>query len=174
MTMFEWAAIAALMLAILIFCARIMRRGLTTLDEDRQHYLERIKSGEKQLAEDRKKIPALEHLHIMRAALEDLIRLDGNPPGYSVQMHGRIIELVTPEGNWKIQLIMRERGLRSTSKVLHGKARWLLTGFDRQEEHPDHASLMRSLNARLHSKDDWHDNLPQLNRGTMHDASIKN
>ena len=31
----EWAAAGAVILAGLIFCVRIMRRGITTLDEDR-------------------------------------------------------------------------------------------------------------------------------------------
>ena len=40
----EWAAAGAVILAGLIFCVRIMRRGITTLDEDRVQYLERIHS----------------------------------------------------------------------------------------------------------------------------------
>ena len=31
----EWAAAGAVILAGLIFCLRIMRRGITTLDQDR-------------------------------------------------------------------------------------------------------------------------------------------
>lgn len=152
MSVFEWAFVGAIFLGIMLFCARIMRRGLTTLDEDRKKYLERIQAGERQLAEDRKKIPAREHMLVMRAAVEDLVRLDGSPPGFSVTMGERYIELQTPEGIWRIELAMRERSLRSARRVLHGRSRWVLSGFGHVERHSEQKTLMASLNAHLHGK----------------------
>lgn len=168
MTMLEWSVLGAILLAILIFCARIMRRGLTTLDDDRRQYLEKIRGHEARIEEDKKRISARDHLAIMRAALEDLIRLDGNPPGYSVSQNAQTLQLATPRGVWEVRLVMRERSLRTSARVLHGKSRWLLSGFGQQEQYPDPASLMRSLNARIHAVDDEFANLPQLARGPDH------
>lgn len=146
----EWAAAGAVILAGLIFCVRIMRRGITTLDEDRAQYLERIHAEERQLDEDRKNISLDEHLHVLHAAVADLLRLAGNPPGHALTGHGSTLVLRTPEGEWRIELIMRERTLRRTHKVLHGRSRWLLSGFGRNEHFEDLAGLMCNLNAYLH------------------------
>lgn len=150
MSILEWAALGAISLGVLIFCARIMRRGLTTLDDDRRHCMERIRLEERQLAEDRKNISAMEHMLVMRSALDDLLRLDGYPEGYSINSGDKYHELATPEGIWRIELAMREKNLRSTRRVIHGTGRWMLSGCGHYEQHPDPASLMRSLNEHLH------------------------
>lgn len=152
MSILEWCGLGAFFIAILFFCARIMRRGITSLDEDRKQYMERIKNAERQIAEDRKNICSHDQLVLIRAALEDLLRLEGNPEGYSIQKQHMGWELVTPEGSWHIKLLMREQSLRSNRKVLHGRSRWFLSGFNSEEHHMDPASLMHSLNNHLHSK----------------------
>lgn len=152
MGILEWAGLGALFLGIMVFCARIMRRGLSTLDDDRHKYMERIHEGEKRLAEDRKNIAALDHISIMRAALEDLMRLEGNPEGFSVIQEGMSLELVTPDGVWHIDLAMRERHLRSAHRVLHGRGRWILSGFGLHEEHQEIGGLMASLNSHLRAE----------------------
>lgn len=145
----EWGVIAAILLGAMIFCARIMRKGITTLDEDRQHYLERIREEENRLAEDRKNISSTEHLQIMRAAVEDLLRLAGNPEGYSIGTQGRSLTLQSPKGPWLIELVMRERNLKLSGRTLHGRSRWRLEGNGHCENHDNPASLMRSLHAQL-------------------------
>lgn len=145
----EWAAAGAVILAGLIFCLRIMRRGITTLDQDRDQYLERIRAGERQLDEDRKNISLDEQCRVLRAAVEDLLRLAGDPPGHELSGKGTRLVLRTPAGEWRLELSMRERSLRGTRKVLHGRSRWLLSGFGRDETFDDLAGLMRSLNAHL-------------------------
>ncbi len=148
--MLQWAALGAIMLAALVFCARIMKRGLTTLDDDRKQCIEKIRLRERQLAEDRKNIPAADHMLLVRAAVEDLMRLEGRPEGFSITDHGNACELHCPTGDWRIELAMRELNLRSTKKVVHGRCLWLLSGKDCHETHADPASLMRSLNQHLH------------------------
>ena len=145
----EWALVAAVLFGAMIFCARIMRRGLTTLDEDRRQYLERIHAEESKIEEDRRNMSSLEHLRIMKAAVEDLLRLEGNPEGHALSMRGRSLVLATPQGEWRIELVMRERALKSTGRTLHGKSRWQLASTEHVEEHDDPASLMRSLAAQL-------------------------
>lgn len=149
----EWALIAAVLFGAMIFCARVMRNGLTTLDDDRKHCLERIHAEESKIEEDRKHISSFEHLRIMRAAVEDLLRLEGNPPDHVISMRGHGLALQTPKGTWSIELVMRERALKSTGRILHGKSRWRLEGADLSEDHPDPASLMRSLASHLRSEE---------------------
>lgn len=149
----EWAAIAAILLGAMIFCARIMRKGITTLDEDRRLYLERIHEEEHRIAEDRKNISSTEHLQIMRAAVEDLLRLEGNPEGYAIKGQGRAITLETPKGPWTIELVMRERSLKSCGRTLHGKSRWRLEGCGQSEDHDSPASLMQCLHAHLRTNE---------------------
>lgn len=145
----EWAAAGAAILAGFFFCFRLMKRGLTTLDQDRADYYARIRAAEDQLREVNKNIPLSEHLYIARAGLEDLLRLAGNPPGFSLSGQGRALVLHTPHGPWRIALSMRERTLRGTHKVVHGRSRWRLSGFGLDEHFNDLASLMCSLNAHL-------------------------
>lgn len=152
MSILEWAALGALALAMLVICARVMRRGVRTLDEKRMEWQENMRQTEKQIEKDRKNISFGEQLNVLRVAMEDLLRLEGEPAGYQVQEKDGILELCTPGGSWKVRLLMRERGLKSSRRVLHGKCRWLLEGFGVEESHMDPASLMRSLNEHLHGR----------------------
>ena len=86
---------------------------------------------------------------MLRAAVEDLLRLAGDPPGHELSGKGTRLVLRTPAGEWRLELSMRERSLRGTRKVLHGRSRWLLSGFGRDETFDDLAGLMRSLYAHL-------------------------
>lgn len=152
MGLLDWALLGALMLIALAMSARIMRRGVSTLDENRQHWLENMAAGDRKLEEDRKNMSASEHMLVMKAAMEDLLRLDGFPESFGVRYSGKKVELDTPQGTWTVELIMRERGLRSSGRVLHGKSRWRLTGPGAEEEYADIASLMRRLDEALHQK----------------------
>lgn len=150
----DWAVVGALLIGVIVWQFRKMRRGIRTLDDDRRAQIEKIQDGKKRLAEDRKNISADERLMVVRAAMEDLLRLDGEPEGCRVVCEGRTLELSTPKGAWRVELVMDERKLRSTRKVLHGRSRWLLSGFGHYEHHEDPAGLLKSLNERFHS-DKW-------------------
>ena len=136
MSILEWGAIGILGLGMLLMCAKTMLKGLRTLDDNRKE-------------KDRADISSGEHLLMLKAAMEDLLRLDGSPQGYEVLEKDGALELATPKGSWRVELAMREKALRSGKRVLHGKARWRLAGFGVEESHMDPASLMRSLNAHL-------------------------
>lgn len=154
MSLLGWVMAGAIMLAALVFCFRSMRRGLSTLDDDRTKFLTKIRDGEHKLKEEQKQVPALEHLALMRAAVEDLLRLEDAPPGYRVESEGRAVLLHTPKGTWRVELAMREASLKSRKRVLHGRPRWFLSGMGQQEQHGDPASLMRSLHAHLHAEEE--------------------
>ena len=149
MSLFGWVAAGSVMFAALIFCFRLMRHGLRTLDDDRRKFLERIRTGERRLAEEQKQVPAAEHLALLRAGVEDLLRLADSPPGYRIETATNALLLHTPKGTWRMELSMRERILHSTHRVLHGRSRWLLSGCGHQEQHDDVGSLMGSLHAHL-------------------------
>ena len=164
MTMLGWVIGGAIMLGALVFCFRIMRRGISTLDDDRRKFLTKIQDGEHKLKEEQKQVPALEHLALMRAAVEDLLRLEDAPSSYRVESAGRTILLHTPKGTWRLELAMREASLKTRKRVLHGRPRWFLSGMGQQEEHADVASLMASLHAHLRAEDGLQPEPPHLAR----------
>lgn len=157
MGIMEWGGLGALLLGIIMFCARIMRNGLTSLDDHRSQYLEKMHQEEKKLNEDKKNIAAQEHMTVIYSAVKDLLRLDNNPPGYSVKSEKQKIILTTPQGEWQIELLMRERRLKGSRKILHGRGKWLLSGFGVREDHLEVAGVMRSLNRHLHPDSDTGD-----------------
>lgn len=146
MSLFEWIGLGALMFALLFFSARVMKRGLTTLDADRARFGERIAADHKRIDQDRKDISAHEQIYMMRAALEDLMRLEGEE--MPVEERGNILTLTS--AGYEIELVMRERLLASTRTVIHGSGRWILRGNGLHEEYYDAAALMASLSSRLH------------------------
>lgn len=150
--MLEWAGLGAIMFALVIFCARIMRRGLTTLDDDRKQNKERIAEGMRRLDEDRKNISASEQLYLAEAAMHDLIRLERRVQECRIEADGNIIELRTPDSSWQVELLMHESALRSRHKILHGQSRWLLRGEEINESHREISSLMASIAGHLHGK----------------------
>ena len=79
MALWEWAGAGAVFLAAVVFCVRLMKRGLTTLEDERAQCLERIRQMEEKIQEDQKNMASSEHLRIARAGLEDLLHLAGNP-----------------------------------------------------------------------------------------------
>lgn len=147
--MLEWAALGAIMFAVLIFCARIMRRGITSLDEDRKEYLARMAEGQRQIDEDKKNISAHEQFQLVHAAMADLLRLDGSPANASLECMGNVLKISNADNELFVELVMRERML-SSNRVIHGQAHWLLRGNGVNEAHHDIAALMASLNAHLH------------------------
>lgn len=147
--MFEWAALGGVVFALFIFCARIMRRGLSSLDDVRRQHTEKINEGKRRLAEDCKKISADDQFHLLEAAIEDLVRLRPEAGAWKTEKRDRIIALENPPRRWEIELVMRERVLRTSSCVMHGKPKWLLRGEGLEERFSDIADLMACLNGQL-------------------------
>ena len=138
MALWEWAGAGAVFLAAVVFCVRLMKRGLTTLEDERAQCLERIRQMEEKIQEDQKNMASSEHLRVARAGLEDLLRLAGNPPGMRLESlakgqgeaRGEALVLHLPEGEVRISLNMRERELKGVRKVVHGHGRWHLNGLE--------------------------------------------
>lgn len=151
MTLLEWAALGAIAFFVLLYCARIMKRGLTTLDDDRNQYLAHMEAGQRQLAEDRKHISAQEQLYQMHAALADFLRLEDLTDG-SIEDRGHVISIASPRKSFEVELVMRERLLASTKRMLHGRSRWILRGEGLYEIHSEMSALMASLNTHWHGE----------------------
>ncbi len=157
MALWEWAAAGAVFVAAVVLCVRLMKRGLTTLEDERAQCLERIRQMEEKIKEDQKNMASSEHLRVARAGLEDLLRLAGNPPGMRLESvarglgeaRGEALVLHLPEGELRVSLSMRERELKGVRKVAHGSGRWHLSGLGLHEEYTDLVPLMRALSARL-------------------------
>lgn len=149
MSILEWAVIGVLALVMFVISARVMRKGLPTLDEHMAKTWGNMRQTEKEIEKNRKEISSGEQLHLLRSAMEDLVRLDGQGQGYEVSEKNGTVELSTPKGSWKVTLLMREKTLKSRARTLHGKCRWRLEGFGLDESYMDLASLMRGLNERL-------------------------
>ncbi len=147
--MLAWAVAGALLVAALVYSARVMKKGITTLDETRARNLERIHDGERQLLEDRKNMPLDEHVHILWAAVADLLHLAGNPEGLLPERKGRQVILHTPQGCWHMAPNMRQTTLHSSHRTVQGRSRWLLQGFGKEEHFDDVAGLMRALHLHL-------------------------
>ena len=157
MAFWEWAAAGAVFVAMVVFCVRRMKRGLTTLEDERAECLERIRQMEEKIKEDQKNMASSEHLRIARAGLEDLLRLAGNPAGMWLEAVasglgealGEALVLHLPEGELRVSLSMRERELKGQRKVVHGRGSWHLSGLDVNDDYPDLVPLMRAVSARL-------------------------
>lgn len=152
MSMLEWAILGAILLGAMIFSARIMRKGRPSLDEARSRCLSRIHDQELMLAEDRRNVPAEEEIGLMRSAMADLLRLEGEPAGWSLERSGRTLRLETPDGEWRVELVAGRPckiSGGSAARSPHTGSRWLLEGANVSEGHADAASLMRSLQAHM-------------------------
>ena len=148
----KWAPAFIVVVLGIVFCLRMLKRGLSTLEKFRERHLEHIRTREQQLQEDRHNIPRSEHLRFAHAALADLLHLEGDRPGFSLDTQGSALLLDTPDGVWRITLDMREQTLSQTHKVVRGKLRWQLKGFGREEEFAELAELMQNLTAYLRAE----------------------
>lgn len=153
----EWGAAGVVLLIIVVFCVRLMKRGLTTLEDERALCDERIRTMEEQIRQDQKNMASSEHLHIALAGLRDMLRLADYPSGYWLEVlqhdsgaaNEKALVLHTPDGDWLVSLSMRERQLRAVHKVAHGQGRWHLRGTGVHEEYEDLPRLMCALHNHL-------------------------
>lgn len=139
----------AIFLAIIIFCARVMRRGLTTLDEDRKAQLGKIEEGRRKLAEDNRNISAEEQIYIARRGVDDLLALNGGASEGETEDTPHGIRLKTSAGEWEVELKMKEITLKSSHKVLHGQGRWILRHGDHSDEFVELSDVMARLSSSL-------------------------
>lgn len=149
MSMFEWALAAAVVIWGLVISLRIARKGIPSLDDDRGTVLERIKGEEKLVLNDKKNISAEEQMNLTRAALRDLILLDGLHPESVMRIEKDGIVLEAAGKKWLIELIMNECQLKSVHRVLHGRCKWRVGGKKSNMVFDDIGELMKFLHQQL-------------------------
>lgn len=154
MSIWEWSAAGILFAVVVVVCVRLMRKGLSTLEEERAQCMEQIRRMEGQVREDQKNMPSSEHFSIARSGVEDLLRLAGNPPDSRIEVTDpeksgkeQTLLLHLAGKKWRISLNMREQTIRSRKKIAYGNGRWRLTGPDFDEEYCELALLMRAVQA---------------------------
>lgn len=153
-----WGIAGAIILVGIVVCRRILRAGQTSLAQSREKMQSRFLDGEKRLQEDAKNISLEEQIHILHAALEDLLRLEGNKPGFHIHQEDKsCFLLTTPSGAIRITFSLREQQLRATQQVLRGHERWCMEQNGLKETFSSIAALMTRINDHLHGDDD---NLP--------------
>lgn len=148
-SIFEWAVLGALFLAVCVFCARVMRKGIKTLDQRRGEYLEAMRAGEARIGEERKNISSAERVDVAYAALLDLARLNDFPSNWKISRENRKITLDTPEGVWTLELLIKESKLKSTGKILRGQGKWSLRDGATTRFYADPGELFGDLVADL-------------------------
>lgn len=149
-----WGIAGGIIIVGLIVCRRILRTGQTSLAESREKMQARILHGEKQLQEDAKNIPLDEQIYLLRAALEDLLRLEGDKPGFRIRQEDKSnFVLATPTGEIRISFSMREQQLRGSHQILRGHERWFMESNGLKENFASIAALMTRLNEHLQGDD---------------------
>ncbi|MDR1857528.1 MAG: translation initiation factor IF-2 [Desulfovibrio sp.] len=146
---FELAAAFIAIVAGLVLCFRLMRRGITTLDKDRAKYLEQIRDQQTHIEEDLRGISFRDNMQVARAAAEDILRLADAPEGSGVEVQGARLEVEIPAGRWTIALDQPSQALRRTGKVLQGRPEWTVSGPGGEHSFTDIGELMRHLDARV-------------------------
>lgn len=143
--------VGAVVIAGMLLCRKIMQSGTTTLAQARDKYRARILDGEKQLQNDANDITFDEQAHLLRVALEDLLRLEDSRTNFRLREDGKAAFILeSPQSTMRVSFAMREQKLRATQKILHGHERWTLTANGVDEEFASIATLMTRINEHLH------------------------
>lgn len=153
-----WIVAGVVIIVGVVFCMRIMRRGISTLEQNRVKYLEHMQEEQRHIDEDKKNISANENFKLLHAAILDLVRLTDRPDDYEVIVGNNVINLNTPSSTWVIELFMRERHLKTKHKVLHGRCQWYLKGPNVDLHFENLIHLMHCLDSHLRGND----NIPKI------------
>ena len=149
MTLLEWAMAGAVVIWGVVISLRIVRKGISSLDDDRGELLERIKGEEKRIREDKKNISAREQMDLTQAAIRDLLSLDGHDHANSLAVEKDRILLHVSGKIFSIELIMNECRLKSVRRVLHGRCKWRINWGKTNALFDDIGELMKFLHQQL-------------------------
>ena len=147
--MWLWAAAGLVFFIAIVFSMRSMRKGTTFLSDEQKTVAAIIKEGELEIARSRKGIQLSEQMHILHAAVADLLRLDELALGVKLELQGNKLSITGKDWIWLIRFSDREHVLRSTGQVLSGHEKWSLICDGQRTEFADLAELMSELDRRL-------------------------
>lgn len=118
------AVLGVLCVAGLVLVRRIWRSGLGTYDESHLKMERRIRDTDAEIRECNLSMPAGEQLHILEAALRELLELEHAPSGWAVRLEEKSLLLETPQGDVHLAYDVRRSVLRGDGRVMHGAAHW--------------------------------------------------
>lgn len=180
--MLIWGIIGIVGLAALIISFRIARRGSLSLDGYRARRDAEFQRQEKERDAATFQMPSQERLHIVRAGLEDLLRLADYPEGFRLdkaegedtRRPGNIL-LHTPSGPLYLGFISRESlplvqwNSRSTHCGAHAApGLWRIWNDDRGEDFPSMAALMHRMDQVLRGGPLFDEEAPEFSRRFAH------
>lgn len=153
-SMFSWemaalAGMAVLGAAALILIRRIWKGGLGTFEQSTRKMQQRISDTDAEIRDHNLAMPPGEQLHIVEAALWELLELEGKPAGFGVRRTEKSLCLTTPSGDMEIMYTVRQSTLRSAGRVMRGAAHWQVSHCGQTQVFSDLAPLMRFLRSTV-------------------------
>ncbi|WP_299394970.1 hypothetical protein [uncultured Desulfovibrio sp.] len=174
--MIMWAVIGVVGLAALLISFRIARRRSLSLDGYCAKRDAEFHKQEKEMDAAAFRMPSRERLHIVRAGLEDLLRLADYPEGYSLDapeesLRAGTILFHTPAGPLHLGFVSRESlpPVQWHSRSAHCGAHtapglWRVWNEERGEDFPSMAALMCRMNQFLRGGPLFDEELPEFSR----------
>lgn len=175
--MLMWAVIGIVGLAALLISFRIARRRSLSFEGYKARRDAEFQRQEKEMDAAAFRMPSQERLHIVRAGLEDLLRLADYPEGYSLdapeesKARAESILLHTPDGTLHLGFVSRESlpPLQWRSRSVNCGAHaapgiWRIWNDEHGEDFPSMAALMCRMNQFLRGGPLFEEEAPKINR----------
>lgn len=129
----EYVLVGIVGIAGAAVAVRMMRKGLSTLDDARTSLHQRIRQTTADIVEKNKSTPVAEQLALCAAAIRELVELDGDAAtrgGTSVACEGGCVRVRAPGHCLHIRYAVRAAQLKGVERELHGEGQWLLACED--------------------------------------------
>ena len=133
----EYVLVGIVGIAGAAVAVRMMRKGLSTLDDARTSLHQRIRQTTADIVEKNKSTPVAEQLTLCAAAIRELVELDGDTAtrsGMSVTCEGGCVRVRTPGHCLHVRYAVRTAQLKGVERELHGEGQWLLVCEDARGE----------------------------------------
>ena len=140
-------------LIAIMWCLRMVRKGQTSLQKDKERWQEKFRQEETKLNKEQQEITAQEQTHLLNAAIQDLLRLE-NRTDATVTRNGNTIRIqLEPQTVLSVSLSAREQKITGLGTVLHSPTVWSLTRSGETKVYTRLDSLMRTLVAIIRGEE---------------------
>lgn len=158
-SLWDTAILGGLGIVLFIVLRRLLRRGLSTQAQSRAAMEKRIRKTSAEIHESNLFMSAEERLDLMEAALREILALEGNPQGCSLERRAGGILLRAPWGARRIVHRIHTASPRGMRRPSRGEERWEVweeSGAGARDEprrkaaprvFPDLAAMMRHMDA---------------------------
>lgn len=121
---FDSIIMGVLLIVTLMVAARVFRKRLGNYDNRCKSFMDTVHATEKELRNCNMSISRREQLAVLRAALVDVLHLEGEPAGFAVQDRGEFLVLQSPKGEVQITFMSKSVRLCTQNRELYGNNRW--------------------------------------------------